>query len=408
MTNSLLKNNSKHIQNGDGIGKNFSNLNFPSEHQVVIIDAETEKAQLKYQKVIPLTFSIDYKNSSENPPSLIMLVNPQNMSISSDKKINSEFSRGGYVIEDWGDMQDIITFTGKIGGYYILNPRIGFSGLNRYERSKSLSFKNLMNLFLIYRNNGAVFEKTVKNPERGSQDRLISNSGLARINDRIPKITQNAKNRISYLGDISLSYDNIIYKGSFDDFSIEENADQPYLLNYKFSFIVHSKNMLDYRPLELYTQQLLEMGDITKDRLSTSQLESAQKQTARSLDIAINSTNPSNTNSNIIIPQLPPEVNLPRNNLSRNQVSELAAKTHSSSLSSKGLNIAPEDSLDIRKNMSELNSVDASNSNSGFNKLIETHIIILGKNGKENNSETQKEALNLSLQAKKTLSDTKK
>jgi hypothetical protein len=270
------------------LSENLNKLDFPHQHQFVIIDTETDsqKAHTRPLKLLPMTFAIRYNGEAKDPASLTMLINPSNMSVQSSKLVTDSFTRNGYVIEDWGDGQDVLQFNGSIGGYYILNPTVGSSGLNRYDRSKSVSFKNLMNLFMLYRNNGTIYEKTVKSQEKSKKNRLISTTGLIKINKRLKSINESPKNRPYAMADMYLAYDNYIYKGSFDEFSIEEDASRPYTLNYSFTFVVQNRIEKDFRDLRFYTQEAFVFSDVqtyssnftraVNDALETSRSASLQ------------------------------------------------------------------------------------------------------------------------------------
>jgi len=253
------------------VNPNMKNITFPSEHQYVIIDTSTDLP--KYDKLthIPMSFRIDYSRvgmASKNPPTLTLLINPNNMSLSFTKRVNPRFARDGFIVEEWGEEQDVIQCSGKIGGYYIARgagipgPE-SMNGLNRYSRSKSLSFKNIYKLLYIFRNNGCIFQ----NSEKGEEDnRLIQSRGYPKIDKRIPKILENVKNRIDRVGDVYLEYDLTTYLGSFDNFSMTEDANSPYTLEYSFQFTVQRTSTKDYRDIDYYNQTAFENSDVAKHK----------------------------------------------------------------------------------------------------------------------------------------------
>jgi len=255
------------------VNPNMKNITFPSEHQYVIIDTSSDNDLPKYKSLthIPMSFRIDYSRvgmASKNPPTLTLLINPNNMSISFTKKVAPAFARDGYIVEEWGEELDVIQCSGKIGGYFI---KKGSSipgpestiGLNRYSRSKSLSFKNIFKLLYMFRNNGCIFQ----NSEKGEEDnRLIQSRGYPRIDKRIPKILENVKNRIDRVGDVYLQYDLTTYLGSFDSFSMTEDANSPYTLSYSFQFTVQRTTSKDYRDIDYYNQTAFENSDVAKNK----------------------------------------------------------------------------------------------------------------------------------------------
>lgn len=236
----------------------------PSERQFVLVDNTLEsKLPLQYSERIPILIWIDYKGKGglKNPPSVTFLVNPATLTTALTKKINTTFTRGGYVVETWGDNLDVLNFSGTIGAYYVLSNSTAGTGLNRYDRSKSYSFRNLMEIFLIYRNNGAVFselQKNEKNEEYVNESKLIENAGTKTIDNL--NAMKTTKTRIKSVGDVYLQYDRTLYMGSFDSFSIEEDATKPFTLNYSFSFTVLRKNVSDNRTENYYNQVALDFG----------------------------------------------------------------------------------------------------------------------------------------------------
>jgi len=257
------------------VNPNYRGIVFPSEHQYVILDTSTyftglindltnnleESTFPKYKNLshIPMVFSIDYSRLGiydQNPPELTLLINPNNMSLNFTKKIVPTYARDGYIVEEWGEELDVIQCSGKIGGYYIfkgqdISGQESMNGLNRYSRSKSLSFKNITKLLYIFRNNGAIYQNSSFGDE---ENKLIQTSGYIKIDSRVPRVLKSNKNRIDRVGDIYLNYDSTIYLGSFDSFSMTENAESPFTLDYNFQFTVQRTTRMDYRDLDYYYQ----------------------------------------------------------------------------------------------------------------------------------------------------------
>lgn len=241
------------------VNPDIKGITFPSDHQYVIIDTSTPP-QYKELKHLPMTFWIDYSraegSSEKNIPVLTLLINPENMTISMSKRVAPTFARDGYIVETWGEEQDVIQCSGKIGGYYIAKGNDipgpeSLDGLNRYGRNKSLSFKNIYKLLYIFRNNGAVFQNTTKVK---SNSKLVQHAGYPKITERIPESFKNAKNRIDRVGDVFMSYDQTKYIGSFDTFSMVEDGSKPYNLEFSFQFTVQRRYTSDSRNFEHYRQ----------------------------------------------------------------------------------------------------------------------------------------------------------
>lgn len=159
------------------------------------------------------------KQIAQTPP-LRLLVNPQSFRVSSEQVIaDGSMGRSGPIIEHWGHGQDKIEGSGKIAAFYAMN-EVGAPGLSRTTRQFSHSYQNLLSLWLLYRNNGGVYL-----PDYLSRDGKTKS--------------------LSVVGAVYLYYDEILYVGSFDSFSINEVAENPYSLEYSFSFTVASWYLLD-------------------------------------------------------------------------------------------------------------------------------------------------------------------
>lgn len=246
-------------------------IKFPADHQYVIIDT-SETPKFKTPRRLPMIFWIDYSRVSGgstalNTPELTMLINPDTMTLNFSKKISPVFARDGYVIEEWGEDLDVIQCSGKIGGYYIkegsqINSIENNSGLSRYHRNKSLSFKNIYKLLYIFRNNGAIFQNTTKDTNKRI---LMQDSGYTDIETRVPEALANPRNRIDRVGDVYMSYDSTTYVGSFDSFSMKEDANSPYTLAYSFQFTVQRRSTEDFRKIKNYNQASFENSDVSKN-----------------------------------------------------------------------------------------------------------------------------------------------
>jgi hypothetical protein len=135
-------------------------------------------------------------------PPLVLYINPNDLTRSYTKRSNSQFTGGGHVTEHWGDDQEKLSASGKIGGAYTNK-----TGLTTYFRRNAASYQQLMQLYLMYRNNGYIYE--VLDPRR-----------------------------IGLVGRVQITYDTETWIGHFDNFSMTENAENPYTMEYSFEFTV--------------------------------------------------------------------------------------------------------------------------------------------------------------------------
>jgi hypothetical protein len=390
--------------------RDLSSLYQPSENQIFILDTDFKSADQKFMVRLPISFQIDYRNSRiQNPPDLFLLINPSNLNFSSGKKINSEYARGGYITEEWGEMQETLEFSGKIGAYYVWNPKIDFSGLNRYDRNKSPSFRNLMNLLMVYRNNGMVYDDTPLNPQKNKSDNLIQNANILKASKRISQVARSKKNRIVSVGDVYLNYDGVSYRGSFDSFSIQEKADEPYTLSYNFSFIVRSKSEVDKRNLDTALQNSFSSQDRDLNRLSTKDIKNLEKVVASNLNSSQEALADQRANladQNLSLKN--PNHTTPLEEILKGRVVKITVDDHVRHLSAQGLTLQNEDVLNLEKNVEGMNSSNFSQSSSSLNDSKNTHLDILNKNGFSSNSETNNRAENLSQELKRNLDEKNK
>lgn len=157
-------------------------------------------------------------------PPLRLLVNPQSFRVQSAKHISDgTWGRNGPIIEHWGEEQDKIEGSGKIAAFYSMDAfDANGPGLTRTARQFSSSYQNLLSLWLIYKNNGGIWFPDPIAPSGGKVKNL------------------------SVVGSVYLYYDNILYTGSFDSFSITESETAPFTLEYSFSFTVRAWYLLDH------------------------------------------------------------------------------------------------------------------------------------------------------------------
>ena len=164
-----------------------------------------------------------------NTPPLRFLVNPSSLSINHEKVISDgDRSRRGPIVEQWGDGQDTLEVSGKVGAFYALDVgRSAFAdggpGITRNARTVSAAYQNFMSLYQIYRNNAGIF---------------LSDSA---------DITSPRMN-LALMGSIYIYYDYTLYIGSFDTFSVTEADSSPYTIEYSFQFTVRATFALDRVP----------------------------------------------------------------------------------------------------------------------------------------------------------------
>ena len=124
------------------------------------------------------------------------------------------------MVEHWGENQDKLEASGKIAAFQAIDTTTDATGpgLTRTARQYSLSYQNFLSLYQIYRNNAGIY---------------------------IPDPVDLTKTNLSVLGSVYIYFDYTMYVGSFDNFTISENDQEPYTLEYSFTFSVRATFIFD-------------------------------------------------------------------------------------------------------------------------------------------------------------------
>lgn len=164
-------------------------------------------------------------------PPLRMLVNPSTFTVSAEKVVqDGNRSRSGPIVEQWGEQQDKIEASGKVGAFYCAdiggvnaNLTEGGPGLTRTARNFTAAYQNFLSLYEIYRNNAGIY---VSDP--------VSEAG--------------ASTNLVLAGSVYIYYDHTMYIGSFDSFTVTETDQAPFTLEYSYQFTVRATYLLDQPP----------------------------------------------------------------------------------------------------------------------------------------------------------------
>ena len=202
-------------------------------------DPGVSTAALPY---LPMRISIP--NTHGDEMTLTLLINPENMNHGKSQSMNTSYTRKGYVTQYWGPNQDLITATGKSAAFMAVG-----EGLTNVATLKTLGFHNIMALIAAYRNNGYQIV-----------DRIDLQSLFTRVIEVIPMV--------------KLSYDGQEFLGHFNNFTMDDLAETPFIFNYNFEFVVSVLSLNDsevrghYLPLNyeknLTPEQIAQRDQIEK------------------------------------------------------------------------------------------------------------------------------------------------
>lgn len=144
-------------------------------------------------------------------PALMMLVNPSEFTRNYEHTTDPVKTRSGYVVNMWLEKPVTISSRGVTAAQYAFRAD-GSGGLVSFNRIQSASYQNLMSLVSIFKNNGNIFTDT----------------SFGDSNQGVPLISMS----------LYIYYDNHLYIGSFDEFSVTDDGNKPYNLAYNWKFTV--------------------------------------------------------------------------------------------------------------------------------------------------------------------------
>jgi len=163
--------------------------------------------------VKPMFFELDI---DEPPPVLMLAINPDEFQKTFTKRVTQSRKRvttkdqGAYLHNFAFDELDVLACSGTSAMFY------GSNGLTVDARRDTLGFRNLRSLIEIYRNNGRNY---FTRPDSFSQ----VNGGSSLIKS---------------VGRVIVAYDDIVYRGSFDSFKLDETEEKPFNFAFNFQFTV--------------------------------------------------------------------------------------------------------------------------------------------------------------------------
>jgi len=158
-----------------------------------------------------------------NGTAVQMYINPQSLSIQHNKQINTVRTKGGYVVQYWGNELTQITVEGTTGSS-------GIKGINVLED--------------IYNAENRAFELVAQAQTNGLIDR-IGGSDADLADSVLPSLASELSNKnfilrpslASLATSILMFYQGVQYKGFFKGFSVRESVDQLGMFNYTMNFV---------------------------------------------------------------------------------------------------------------------------------------------------------------------------
>jgi murein DD-endopeptidase MepM/ murein hydrolase activator NlpD len=166
---------------------------------------------------LPFIISIYDTEKNEDALSLTMMINPRDLNIGQAQVVNTAYSRIGWINTLWGNQQATITASGLSAGFYYVTDAFE-GGITNFSRKNSEAFFNLISIVSLFKNNGYYFMDA----------------------QEIPSLFRRGSRVINVMDTIKVTYDGSEYLGSFNSFSLNDVATNPYRLDYSFEFTVSS------------------------------------------------------------------------------------------------------------------------------------------------------------------------
>lgn len=155
----------------------------------------------------------------QNTPPLLLLINPSDLNKQYQAQADSSSKgRYGHITHLWIEKPLVLSGSGVTAGQYVVNAE-GAGGLTTENRVHSISHQNLLSLVGMYKNNGVIF----------------ADSGKQSNHPGVPILACS----------LFIYYDNNIYIGSFDNFSVKDDANKPHNMSYDFTFTVRYSDTID-------------------------------------------------------------------------------------------------------------------------------------------------------------------
>lgn len=172
--------------------------------------------------------------NSSLPAVYRFLINPSQMTVNRSTIDSQGMSRAGWQIGVWGEDSVQINLSGKTAGQYW-----AFGVTDRYQQYTE-SYRNLVQLQMVFENNGYWFE--------GEQ----LNEG--------PLAADFLRRRIKMHSDVELIVGNFIWSGMFDSLTVSQSADEPHLMSFNLSFVAWKERFRSGSPYHNQIQSNFQRG----------------------------------------------------------------------------------------------------------------------------------------------------
>jgi len=190
---------------------------------------------------------------------LTMMINPSDLNVGSAQVQNSQYGRDGHINSLWGKAQPTLTGNGSSAAFINLDGGLAntaFSGQG-VSKKDSLAYANMMSFVSLVRGNGyrhltegvqpgnlgikansdnPLFSTSMPTKETPEVDIPVSTFApsampTAFIGDKRTRV-------IHVMDTLAISYGGTTYLGTFNSFTLEDDASSPFRFSYSFEFVV--------------------------------------------------------------------------------------------------------------------------------------------------------------------------
>lgn len=224
------------------------------------ISASSKKGMLPFDIIV-------YEAGRSAPNDLVekyrlsLLINPNDTNLGSTQVLNTQFARDGHVNSLWGAEQSTFTGNGSSAAF-LTSSGLADTSFFRQKITKkdSLAYANVMSFVALIRNNGyRHLGVGIQAPEGGLGTSTSSQSETHSVTEEIlpapdnyspylPEIAysplvkgmlgDNRSRVIHVMDTLAISYGGTVYLGSFNSFTLEDDAQNPFKFGYSFEFVI--------------------------------------------------------------------------------------------------------------------------------------------------------------------------
>lgn len=140
---------------------------------------------------------------------LVLHCNPSSLRVNRQRQVERIQTLGGFVEQHWGDSVISLSAEGSTGAF--VRAYTGLSNVTSFDaaggsRRETIAYDKFLDLLALFHSNGAIYD---------------------------------ASGNVALQGCVKITFDEGVYLGWFNQFTVTENAERPFVFNVSFDFTVH-------------------------------------------------------------------------------------------------------------------------------------------------------------------------